>query len=118
MYKEDFHNISELIEFAKADKQIGGDMGFVANRYPIRFVLFDNFSDSFEFIQQMHCFVESVEKWFDTNYTDIMMTHTALSDNLSRFIASKSDTDVIIAPFSELARFYNNKNAGFSLSDL
>ncbi|MBR6930697.1 MAG: BREX-4 system phosphatase PglZ [Bacteroidales bacterium] len=111
MYKEDFHNISELIEFAKADKQIGGDMGFVANRYPIRFVLFDNFSDSFEFIQQMHCFVESVEKWFDTNYTDIMMTHTALSDNLSRFIASKSDTDVIIAPFSELARFYNNKNA-------
>lgn len=111
MYKEDFHNISELIEYAKADKQIGGDMGFVANRYPIRFVLFDNFSDSFEFIQQMHCFVESVEKWFDTNYIDIMMTHTALSDNLSRFIASKSDTDIIIAPFSELARFYNNKNA-------
>ena len=52
MYKE-FHNIDDLLEYAKADKQITGDEGFVANRYPIRFVLFDNFNDSFEFIQQI-----------------------------------------------------------------
>lgn len=107
MYKE-FHNIDELLEYAKTDKQITGDAGFVANRYPIRFVLFDNFNDSFEFIGKMHCNVESVEKWLDSDYPDIIMTHTALADNLSTFISKLSDNNVVIAPFSELARFYDN----------
>lgn len=110
MYKE-FHNIEDLLEYAKADKQITGDEGFVANRYSIRFVLFDNFNDSFEFIQQIHRNVESVEKWLDANYPDIIMTHVALADNIKRFIAGQSDKDIVIAPFSELARFYNNKTS-------
>ncbi len=111
MYKE-FHNIKELLEYAEADKQIVGDEGFVANRYPIRFVLFDNFSDSFEFISQkaQTCKVESVDKWLDANYPDIMMTHTALADSISSFISKLSDNDVVIAPFSELARFYDNSD--------
>lgn len=110
MYKE-FNNIEDLLEYAQTDKLIIGDEGFVTNRYPIRFVLFDNFTDSFEFIQQIHCNVESVEKWLDADYPDIMVTHVALADNLKKFIASQSDKDVVIAPFSELARFYNNKTS-------
>lgn len=110
MYKE-FHNIEDLLEYAKADKQKTGDDGFVANRYPIRFVLFDNFNDSFEFIKQIHCNVENVEKWLDADYPDIMVSHVELADKINKFIINQSNNDVIIAPFSELARFYNNKTS-------
>lgn len=110
MYKE-FDNINSLLDFARTDKQAIGDAGFIANRYPIRFVLFDNFLDSFEFINQIHCKVQSVEKWLDADYPDIMITHTALADHISKYISTLDGEDVVIAPFSEMARFYNNNES-------
>lgn len=109
MWRE-FHNINDLLGCVRADKEVTGDAGFVANRYPIRFVLFDNFKDSFEFIHHLSCNVESIEKWMDGNYPDRIITHTELVVGFFAFFRKNADKDFVIAPFSELARFYDNKN--------
>lgn len=106
---QEFHNIDDLLGCVKADKEVTGDAGFVANRYPIRFVLFDNFKDSFDFIHQLSCNVESIKNWMDGNYPDRIITHTELVDRFSAFFRKNTDKDFVIAPFSELARFYDNK---------
>jgi len=113
MYKE-FSHIDELIEWAKYDKNIDGSLAPMANRYPIRFVLFDNFRDSFEFVSimqnQLGCIVESVNDWIDELYCDAILTHSRLADRLIDFVQNKAakNKDYVITPFSELARFYDN----------
>lgn len=104
----EFCNIDDLLNCVKNDKNVKGDAVFIANRYPIRFVLFDNFKDSFDFIHQLPCNVESVEKWMDNDYPDRMITHTELIDRFYKFLRKNEDKDFVIAPFSELARFYDN----------
>lgn len=109
MIKE-VRNIDDLFACVKADKEATGDDVFVANRYPIRFVLFDNFQDSFDFVMRLGCNVESIEPWLDAEYPDRLITHSELSDRLADFVQQADATkDVVIAPFSELARFYDNK---------
>ena len=104
----EFYNIDDLLNCVKNDKNVKGDAAFIANRYPIRFVLFDNFKDSFDFIHQLTCNVESVEKWIDNDYPDRMITHSELIDRFHSFLRKNEDKDFVIAPFSELARFYDN----------
>ena len=41
MFKE-FSSIEDLVSFVAFDKQKGGALKYIANRYPVRFVLFDN----------------------------------------------------------------------------
>ena len=48
MYKE-FHDIEELYAEVAADKTISGANAYRLNRYPIRFVMFDNFRDAYDF---------------------------------------------------------------------
>ena len=48
-----YQDINALMEAVKADKEIEGAGAYVANRYPIRFVLFDNFRDSYEFVSRL-----------------------------------------------------------------
>ena len=50
MYNE-FSSIDDLIEAVRKDKHAEGASSFVQNRYPVRFVLFDNFRDSYAFIE-------------------------------------------------------------------
>ncbi|HPB85470.1 MAG TPA: BREX-4 system phosphatase PglZ, partial [Paludibacteraceae bacterium] len=112
MYKE-FSHIEDLITYAKEDKGISGTYAAIANRYPIRFVLFDNFRDSFGFVfamqSQLGCLVKSVNEWMDAELEDTLITHSQLADCISDFVRQNSDKDSVIAPFSELARFYDNK---------
>ena len=114
MYKE-FSHINELIEWVKYDKNIDGSLAPTANRYPIRFVLFDNFRDSFDFVSimqnQFDCLVESVNDWIDEPYLDTILTHSMLADRMIDFVKNHAvkDKDYVITPFSELARFYDNK---------
>jgi len=112
MYKE-FEKLEELISHAIADKNISGDNAASANRYPIRFVLFDNFRDSFEFVseirQQLGCIVESVNNWMDKEHIDTMITHSKLAARIEEYVHNNPKNDCVIAPFSELARFYDNK---------
>jgi hypothetical protein len=113
MYKE-FQILDELINCMVEDKQSSGDYAAIANRYPVRFVLFDNFPDSFNFVSKMQnqfgCTVESVDTWLDANYCDSMITHSKLAAKIEEYIHSNSQKNCVIAPFSELARFYNNKD--------
>ena len=45
-------SFEELKALVEEDKNINGLGAATANRYPIRFVLFDNFHDSFEFVDR------------------------------------------------------------------
>ncbi len=77
MYKE-FSHIKELFDWVKLDKSNIGPNADLSDRYPIRFVLFDNFRDSFEFVSTMQnqfgCFVESVNNWMECDCNDTIIT--------------------------------------------
>jgi hypothetical protein len=83
------------------------------NRYPIRFVLFDNFRDCSQFVDfvqsEIGAMVYSVDKWIDADYPDLMITHTELATRIKEHIKQMNGQDCVIAPFSELARFYDNE---------
>ncbi len=114
MYSE-FSNIGDLIDCARRDKNIEGSKAATLNRYPIRFVLFDNFRDSFEFVSTMQtefsCLVVHVNDWIDEPYLDSILTYSKLAGRVDDFIRGKAERskDYVITPFSELARFYDNK---------
>ena len=114
MYKS-FTDIESLKQWVVEDKQAKGVGASTLDRYPIRFVLFDNFSECYEFVEflQSDCgaHVESVDRWIDTNYPDIMLTYVELGERICNHIRKKSPNDCVIAPFSELARFYDNKKS-------
>ncbi len=114
MYKE-FSKIDDLIEYISIDKKNNRFSTNLFNRYPIRFVLFDNFLDSFEFITQSqskyNCVVKSIDEWMDPLFNDIIITHFSFSNFIDDYIKNNPSIDSIIAPFSELARFYNNINS-------
>lgn len=112
MYKE-FHSLADLQHQVEEDKQAKGIGASTLNRYPIRFVLFDNFRDCYEFVEYLQserdAHVESVDRWIDSNYPDIIISHVELADRIYDHIKKKSPNDCVIAPFSELARFYDNE---------
>lgn len=111
MYSE-YSSFEELKSHVVADReQIGLDVS-TRNRYPIRFVLFDNFRDCSQFVDfvqtEMNAIVQSVDKWIDPDYPDLMLTYTALAQFIKDHIKKMNGANGIIAPFSELARFYDN----------
>ena len=112
MYKEPFRDIEDLKRHVEEDKQAKGVGAATLDRYPIRFVLFDNFRDCFDFVEYLQsergAHVESVDRWIDSNYPDLMITHVELAERIEEHIKKKSPHDCVIAPFSELARFYDN----------
>ena len=114
MYKKPFREMDALKTYIEEDKQAKGIDAFTLDRYPIRFVLFDNFRDCYDFVdflqteQGIH--VESVDHWIDSNYPDLLITHVELASRIAEHIKRKSPNDCVIAPFSELARFYDNED--------
>lgn len=114
MYKT-FSDIESLCLHVAIDKQAKGMGAANLDRYPIRFVLFDNFKDSYAFVDylQTKCCVrvESVDKWIDLAYPDLMITQMELAECISDYINKQSPNDCVIAPFSELARFYDNQES-------
>lgn len=107
-------SFEELKTLVEEDKNMNGMGAATANRYPIRFVLFDNFKDSYEFVMYMQSerevAIQSVDKWIDKDYPDLMITYQELSEHISEYIASLDGRDSLITPFSELARFYDNQS--------
>ena len=117
MYKK-LNDISSLMEAVRMDKQAEGVDSSTFKRYPIRFVLFDNFQDSYIFtknmIQEQGVKVKHVQDWFDPDYPDVMIGHRQLAKKINEYIHSLNGQDMVITPFSELARFYDNsKNKDF-----
>ena len=106
-----FDNIEALMQAVEKDKNATGSASYTANRYPIRFVLFDNFRDCYEFVsRQANVFFQSIDLWLNPEFPDVIVTHSDLATKI-RDYARDCDIDSVIAPFSELARFYNNKTS-------
>ena len=111
--RNDFAHFEDLISFVKADKELSGVTAGTANRFPVRFVLFDNFQDSYRFVsyvQELGCHFKNVNDWMDSDFPDTILTYSELSNSILEYASSYND-DCIITPFSELARFYKNETA-------
>ena len=111
--RNDFAHFEDLINHVRLDKELSGVSAGTANRFPVRFVLFDNFQDSYRFvshIQEQGCHFKNVNDWLDSDYPDTILTYSELSNSILNYASSYND-DCIITPFSELARFYNNERS-------
>lgn len=110
MYKE-FDSLDALYQEIEDDKNWTGAESSLRNRYPIRFILFENFGDFGFFVQacQDHgVFVQSIEKWMKEGQDDKFITYSQLADLFNAYIKSLPSNDFVIAPFSEITRFYDN----------
>ena len=110
MYKE-FGSLEDLYHEIEVDKYWTGAESSLRNRYPIRFVLFENFGDFADFVQvcQDHdVYVESIEKWMKDGQDDKLITYSQLATLFGDYIKSLPANDFVIAPFSEITRFYDN----------
>lgn len=112
MYSE-FHDIELLKAAILKDKKAMGMDIYTHDRYPIRFILLDNFRDCsqlIDFVQsEIGAIVKSVDQWIDPDYPDLMITYTELARRIQEYVKQMQSADCVIAPFSELARFYDNK---------
>ena len=109
MYRS-FSSLQELFDHIREDKEWTGANAAQHNRYPIRFILFDNFSDFSEFIvnRPSGIYKYSIETMLDEDYPDNFMSYTELSKKIRSFTKKIPVNDFIIYPFSEMARFYDN----------
>ena len=106
-----FGTIDDMLVAIDADKNVTGSNAGTANRFPVRFVLFDNFRDSYEFISKMSdkdIEIQSVDKWMNPQYDDMFISRIELANNIEKYIGDINGEDCVVAPFSELARFYDN----------
>ena len=115
MYR-DFLTLEELKQAIVADKAVSTEVeASNLNRFPLRFILTDSFDDCFKLIEwlqtEQEVFVESVDKWMDTRYPDLMMTYQELGEAIENYVKRMGSNDGLVAPFSELARFYDNTKA-------
>lgn len=111
MYKL-FTSLEKLYKEIDIDKNWQGAESGLRNRYPLRFVLFENFCDFNDFIQECsnhNIYVQSMEKWLPENSDDILITYSQLARRFTEYIKSLPANDFVIAPFSEIARFYDNE---------
>ena len=109
-----FTNFEELLWNVHADRNIEGDGASTANRFPVRFVLFDNFRDCCMFVEDIshlpNINIQRLEDWMDEEYPDIFIPHDRLAKKILQLIRSTPSEYRIIMPFSEMARFYDNKD--------
>lgn len=111
MYSE-YHTFDELKAQVLTDFESTGMDVSTRNRYPIRFVLLDNFHECSLFVdfvrEETNSLVQSVDKWIDPEYPDLMITHIQMAQQIKDYIRKNEGQNCVIAPFSELARFYDN----------
>ncbi len=110
MYRS-FNSLDELFAHIKEDKEWTGANAVQYNRYPVRFILFDNFSDFNDFIvnRPSGIYIRSIETLIGQDYPDSFLSYTELSKRIRAYIAyTKKVEDIIVCPFSEMARFYDN----------
>ena len=112
MYK-DFHSLTSLFIHIEEDKNWTGAGANLRNRYPIRFILFDDFFDFNEFIENLpeSVFTHSIDTMVDLEYPDSIPTRTELEFEIRTYIKRKPANDFVIYPFSEITRFYDNSKS-------
>ena len=110
MYKS-FQSLEELAAYVKTDKEWEGAEATIRNRYPIRFILFENFADFYEFIinRPDGIYQFAIQKMVDDEYPDIFPTFTSLSEKIREHVKGLPAHDYVIYPFSEMTRFYDSR---------
>lgn len=105
-----FNSLDDLFAYIKEDKNRTGANTDMLNRYPIRFVLFDNFADFNQFIvdRPAGIYKHSIDSLLDPDNPDEFLSYTELSKEIRAFAVKIPINDFIIYPFSEMARFYDN----------
>lgn len=103
-----FSSIEELYTHIQEDKEWTGAGSGELNRYPIRFILFENFADFNEFISNRpsHIFHYAIEKIIDMDYPDIFPTPSQVAQTIKMYVKNSAGNDFVIYPFSEMTRFY------------
>ena len=106
-----FYSLEELFNHIEEDKNWTGANTGQYNRYPVRFVLFDNFADFNQFIieRPSGIYKHSINTMLDENDPDEFVSYTELSKEIRAFVTKIPINDFIIYPFSEMARFYDNE---------
>lgn len=106
-----FETLEALYQEIEEDKNWTGAESALRNRYPIRFVLFESFNDFGDFVQvcQDHnVLVQSIGGWMKEWQNDKFMTYSQMAEMFQAYIKSIPSNDFVIAPFSEITRFYDN----------
>lgn len=107
-----FETLDELLAEVERDRTMTGAGSATADRFPVRFVLFDNFRDCAQFVDKISIDgkiqVTHIHNWIDKEYPDSLITHKKLADYIHKEIVENPTQYRIVMPFSELARFYNN----------
>lgn len=109
---EAFDDFDKLIQAVLHDRTFVGEGSATADRFPVRFVLFDNFRDCCVFVEELMQLgdiqIQRIEDWMDYEYPDTMISHKRLADKIKDLIQNQPTKYRVVMPFSELARFYNN----------
>lgn len=112
---KDFDSMEGLIDEVRADRSARGAGASQLNRYPVRFVIFDNFGEAKTFVDKLIDMgvtrMQKIVDWLEPSRPDQMLSHSALADLIRRYVKANSSESCIIVPFSELARFYDNETA-------
>lgn len=105
-----------------ADRHIEGANASTANRFPVRFVLFDNFRDCCDFIGDLQSAAlvepQRIDYWMEAEYPDIITTHSRLAQRIKTLVQSNPTKNFMITPLSELARFYDNEDPNYEFNAL
>lgn len=106
-----FQTLDELFNYIKVDKEWEGAEATIRNRYPIRFILFENFADFNEFVvnRPSGVYKFSIDYLLNEKYPDIFPTFTNISDTIRQYVKALPANDYVIYPFSEMARFYTQR---------
>lgn len=111
MYKT-FHSIESLYNEIEEDKHWTGAESGTRNRYPLRFVLFEKFKDFYDFVEECSnhgVYTQSIERWMESGCDDNILTYSQLAARFKEYVKKLPANDFVIAPFSEIARFYDNQ---------
>lgn len=112
MYQE-FDCLEDLFGELRRDKQAEGANASTRNRYPIRFILFEEFSSLRAFVSRLTTMpgavrMQDVVGWIDESVPDRMLTRLEVENKVADYIRDTSDS--VIVPFSELVRFYTRRD--------
>ena len=103
-----FNTLDGLFQFMEEDRTWEGAESTIRNRFPVRFVLFENFADFNEFVNNRPDWVFScsITDLMEHGQDDLIPTYTELSNKIREQIRLKPTSNYMVYPFSELARFY------------
>ncbi|HPI29624.1 MAG TPA: BREX-4 system phosphatase PglZ [Bacteroidales bacterium] len=102
------NTVEELLEVIKADKNLSGEKTLLQRRYPVRFILFNDFSlykETIGKLCQNHINIKKIEN--ELPFEDGWVTRLEMR-NLIESCLHDINSDIVVSPFSEIIRFYDD----------